>query len=480
MFCESCGTKNDKEAKFCESCGKKLNKNNVETKKEESNIRFNKMPKKKKIITSIVLLIIIIAVIVLCILLNNPLKKVADKLGDYYANYSENSKQELLEIGKILKNNKDDKKLLENIKKSTHKEVKKWTKNFNTEYKDLDELDKAYDKLNRALNDIYSYFKGLEYMLDYELYTELTSEASTLYKSKTNYIRAKEYELEKEESSAYYNYQKVDELDCYYKKANEYIEKYIAEEVTAFKENAEKIIKIDDNSKTKDILDCYIEQIKYIYENKTTNNIDLSTSKEYEKLYNNAINKIVEYTKKLITELEDKDDYNEIINIIETSIKYVKKDDNANKELTKLKEEFEAKLPDSLLSKYLVSSTWGSDDTKYTKVINDEEYDSNISFEFTGNTENRVYRLNEAYKKFKTKIVRGSDWDKAFNGYFVISGDGKELYKSETITKNSELKAEIEIDVTGVDDLKIEFVTKSNADGWDSFYIYLVEPYLYK
>ena len=48
------------------------------------------------------------------------------------------------------------------------------------------------------------------------------------------------------------------------------------------------------------------------------------------------------------------------------------------------------------------------------------------------------------------------------------------------ITKTNEINAEINLDITGVDDLKIEFVTTSEPDGWTSFYIYLVEPYLYK
>ena len=37
---------------------------------------------------------------------------------------------------------------------------------------------------------------------------------------------------------------------------------------------------------------------------------------------------------------------------------------------------------------------------------------------------------------------------------YILPGDDKELYKSKEITKSSELDAKIEIDVTGIDDLK--------------------------
>ena len=118
--------------------------------------------------------------------------------------------------------------------------------------------------------------------------------------------------------------------------------------------------------------------------------------------------------------------------------------------------------------------------SRYQEIQNEVYRCTRGNLHHDGETVSRVYRLNNEYKTLKAMIVRGPDWDSDFNGEIVIYGDDKELYRSGKITKTGELKSEINIDVTDVDDLKIEFVTESEPDGWANFYIYLVEPYLYK
>lgn len=484
MFCEKCGAKNKNGAKFCEKCGYKLETKEPEKKKnfaKENKIltKIKGMPKKSKIITGVVLLIIIIAIIVLCILLNNPIKKVEDGLANYYDNYTENNNKELVEIGKILKNNKDNESVLNNIEQTTHKTVEKWITNFNTEYKNIDALESAYKKIVGAIKGIYSYFNGLEYMIDYELYNEYKVELSDLYYSKYYYLKGQEYENDNNEYYAYYNYQKVIESDSYYKKAQEYISNYVKDEMDSYKKAVAEIITTDENSTNEEILNNYLEQLKYMNNNKVINNIDLSATEDYQTLYKNASNKVLEYAKKVIAELEEESNYNEIIKVIKNALTYLNSETDGYSELKTLEEQYENKLPDSLLDKYRVSYS-GASYSKYQKTIDGNEYDNYISYTFKGETESIVYRINGDYKTFKTTIVRGEDWDKSFTGYFVIYGDDKELYRSDAITKSSELDANISIDVTDVDDLKIEFVTTSKASGWDNFYIYLVEPYLYK
>ena len=144
MHCEKCGTKNEKDSKFCYKCGHKLETSNKVLSK------FKNIPKQKKIIMVLVLIVVIISLIVLGILLNNPVKKVEDSLEHYYNNYQENDIKELITIGKILKNNKNDEKTLNNIKEATSKYLNNWVKNFNTEYSNRENLDNAYDKLNET------------------------------------------------------------------------------------------------------------------------------------------------------------------------------------------------------------------------------------------------------------------------------------------------------------------------------------------
>ena len=168
------------------------------------------------------------------------------------------------------------------------------------------------------------------------------------------------------------------------------------------------------------------------------------------------------------------------MDMIDTSMEALEYNSDEYNELKELKDSYENKMPDSLVSKYLVSQSSGTNDSSYLITINDTEYDSYISFRFDGETLSRVYRLNNEYKTFRATIVRGPDWDADFKGEIVIYGDDKELYRSGEITKTNEIDLEINIDVTDVDDLKIEFVTESEPEGWSNFYIYLVEPYLYK
>ena len=277
MFCEKCGTKNKSGAKFCEKCGNKMpgKESKGSTKTENSNsliTKFKNLPKKAKIVMGVVGLIIIIAIIALTVLLNNPLKTVEDSLERFYTNYDKDKTKELVEIGKILKSNKSDKKLLGKIEDTTHKITEKWVKNFNKEYKDTDELKTAYQKVAGALKDIYDYYDGLEYMLDDELYTKYRNELSELYSSKGYYLEGKENEGSND-YQAYYYYQKVVESDCYYKKAQDFINNYVKEELSDFIKEAQEITdKLADNATDKEKLDAYVEQINYLRNNKYKNN----------------------------------------------------------------------------------------------------------------------------------------------------------------------------------------------------------------
>ena len=485
MFCEKCGTKNKSGAKFCEKCGNKMpgKESKGSTKTENSNsliTKFKNLPKKAKIVMGVVGLIIIIAIIALTVLLNNPLKTVEDSLERFYTNYDKDKTKELVEIGKILKSNKSDKKLLGKIEDTTHKITEKWVKNFNKEYKDTDELKTAYQKVAGALKDIYDYYDGLEYMLDDELYTKYRNELSELYSSKGYYLEGKENEGSND-YQAYYYYQKVVESDCYYKKAQDFINNYVKEELSDFIKEAQEITdKLADNATDKEKLDAYVEQINYLRNNKYKNNIDLSVTEDYKKLYSDTESKIVEITKKMVSEYEKDLKYPDAIEVIDNALKDITdSDSDTYKELNELKKTLNDKLPDNLTSKYQVSSK-NTSGYNYSRTVDNETYDTMIAFRFEGETDQITYRLNQEYKKLKATIVRGKNWDPDFEGKIVIYGDDKEIYKSDNITKTSELIADIDIDITGVDDLRIEFQTKSEPDGWASFYIYLVEPYLYK
>ena len=406
------------------------------------------------------------------------MKKVENYLASYYNNYTENyGNEELVKIGDILKANKDKKDTLESISSQINKTINNWVKNFNKSYKDEEELNKEYQKVSGILDEIENYFNGLEYVLTYEDYYNYYKEIHDLNTSKENYFKA----VEASDDYDKYNYYKeVIESDTYYEEAEKFLNDYLKDEISDLQTKVKELTNFNEDTKTEEKLNAYIEVIEYLEENQYKNKIDLSTNKEYLALYQDTTSKIVEYTESYAEELNTNLKTNDIMDMIDNSLDVLDYDSDEYNELEKLKDSYEEKLPDSLTSKYLVSSSSGTNDSSYRITINDQEYDSYVSFSFKGETVSRVYRLNNEYKTFKATIVRGPDWDSDFSGEIVIYGDDKELYRSKEITKTGELNSEISIDVTDIDDLKIEFVTESEPDGWANFYIYLVEPYLYK
>src|SRR5699024_7323911 len=162
-------------------------------------------------------------------LLSNPVKKVEDYLTSYYDNYTEDyGNDELVKIGDILRSHRDDEGALENISKQIENTIDNWVKNFNKSYKNEDELVEEYRKLSGVLEDIYSYFNGLEYVLTYEDYYNYREEIYDLYYSKSYYFSAVEASDEYEK---YYNYSRVIESDSYYNEAQEFINNYLTDEL---------------------------------------------------------------------------------------------------------------------------------------------------------------------------------------------------------------------------------------------------------
>ena len=486
MYCGKCGTKNETGAKFCEKCGNKLEeqeKSKPKNKKENKTIKninekIKGVPKKVKIGIGVGIIVIIIAIVALAILLNNPVKQVEDYLTSYYNNYTEDyGNDELIKIGNILRDNKDDKDTLENISNQISKTINNWVKNFNKSYGSKEELTEEFHKLYGILKEIYSYFNGLEYVLTYEDYYSYYEEIYDLYNSKESYFSAIE---SAEDSDKYYYFNRVIENDSYYEEAQEFVSNYLKDEIADLKSGIDELTNLGEDATNEQMLNAYIKVLEYLEDNRYQNSVDLSEAQDYQTLYNDAATKIVEYTKAYAEELETNLQTNDVMDMIDDSMSALEYDSDEYQELEKLKETYENKLPDNLTEKYVVSATSGTSHSSYHITINDQEYDSYISFSFEGETVSRVYRLNNEYKTFRATIVRGENWDADFTGEIVIYGDDKELYRSGKITKTNEINPEINIDVTDIDDLRIEFVTESEPEGWTNFYIYLVEPYLYK
>lgn len=480
MFCEKCGTKNAKNAKFCEKCGAAM----AGTTPNKPNIgeKIKNIPKKVKIGIVSLVAVVVVLVIVLGVLLNNPVKKVEDNLTKYYENYVEKSKdtEELEEIGKILKSKKGDEKALEEIKKQADKTIDNWVKNFNTSYKSISELDKAYSKLTGVLKKIVDYYNGLEYILSSEKYHEYETSLSILYQSKKNYLTALEYEADNYQR--YYYCQRVASSDSYYGEAQEIVNNFVKDSLESLKKKVNEKVTVKDDSTDEEKYKNYLEVIDYLDDNKYSNNLDLSTSEEYKNLYKDYYNKMLESLKKYAESLVANGSVKEAVSAVSKAMDVVPYNTDNYKELSELKKQYEDKLPVSLLTMYKVASKGGVYTTNYSSDVNGEYYDGYIRHRFDGEGSEITYRTNKEYKKFRGTIIIGKDWDKDFKVTVKIYGDDKELYKLENITKDSKIDGKIDLDVSNVDDIRIEFITTSGDDDyWSSYrYIYLVEPYLYK
>ena len=428
MFCEKCGAKNAKGAKFCEKCGNKLEVN----KSNEFLEKIKNLPKNTKLAMGAVLVFIIVAIVVLSILLNNPVKKVSDYLDDYYGRYEKTNGRELVNIKDILSNNRNDEETLLKIKKTSDAKIGSWVKNFNTNYKNRDDLDKAYQKIRNLLKTIYDYYKGLDYILSDSKYQEYLNDLSDLYSSKVNYLYGVKAE---DEYSKYAYFERVIKEDSFYGEAQKYIQDYVKEELDDYLDEFKKILEADEKVLNEDLLNDYIEQLKYLEDN------------------------------------------NEAYDLIDEVLEYIK-DEDKQKELEKQKEELEDKLPDNLVDKHVVSYD-NSYAAKYGVTIKDKNYQSYIQFSFNGEAATRVYRLNKDYKRLRATIVVGENWPGNFKGELIITSGDKELFKSGEITKESNFTAKIDIDITDIDDITLEFRTTDDGD-YNSYYLYIVEPYLYK
>ncbi len=478
MYCEKCGTKNEINDKYCCSCGQKLENNQTKPKEKSLNKlkeTISSMSKKNKIVMSSVLVITLISIIILSLLLNNPVKKVEDSLEKYYR--TNKSNKELIYIGKILKENKDKDKVLNSIKNTVQNITNNWIKNFNKEYKDTETLTSSYEEIKQKVKDIYDYFNGLEYMLDKELYNSYMDELKSLYYSKLAYFEGTKNETEKNDYYAYYYYQKVEKEDCYYKIAQKFVNDYLEDELKNLADEANKLITTNENSSNEEILKVYLDQLKYLNSHKSSNNVDLSETTKYQEMYNNALDKIIETSKKIIKEYEDNSKYKEAVDFINNTIKSIETivSEESYQPLLDLKNNLIDLLPKSLLE-IERDSYIGITSSTYSKTINGQEYKNNLNINFNEEKSVVVYNLNKKYNTFKSTIILEDI--ESNTGTLIISGDNKELYKI-TISSSTKIKTELIIDIKNIKEFKIEFVQdKQNSNNNSN--IYLVEPYLYK
>ena len=478
MFCEKCGAKNEKGANFCEKCGNKMvDTSPLKKINNENSIinKFKKLSKKTKIIIGVVTFVVLVALGILYFYFNTPTRVVERNLKQYFET---SEKSNLSKVRQVFKNNKNNESLVDELKETTKNVFNSWIDEFNKSYEDEDKLEKSYNKYKSLFTEIYEYFSDSDYMMSSSFYLDYLDKIYDLYDSKANFIRGSKYKSEGDDYNTYYYFKNVIESDCNYNDVKDFISEYLKDEIDKLKNNADdKIKNLKDDSSLDDIVSAYINRLKYLYNNSSSSRVDLSSSQDYKDLFKNTTDKIIESINKM-TDSEDVD-YGTVLKYLEESLKYVKKDSEEYKNIKDLYNKYEDKKPALLVSQKVVDYDYSTYGYNYSKTINNKEYTSYLSFLVNGKTLSRTYDLDKKYKTLKGKILTDGSWSKDFEGEIKIYGDDKEIYSSKTIKYDTK-DINIKVDVSEVKNLKIEFNTKSSESSFTSYYIYLVEPYLYK
>lgn len=463
-----------------------VKENKSEIKKEKNNKKLN-----KRTIIALSICVAIIVGIIIAIFVNqnsNPVDKIEKQLLKYYENYVSTEDETSYDQGTI---NKIDEQIskwsheyefVTMLKERTSLLLETWYTDFNIEYKNVEELEKLYERMDGTLSSLDNNLNGFNTMFDYSEYRNFSNYLDDMYDSKKAYFSAKEYEVKEDTYNAYLNYKKVMIDDVYYSQVQEWIKKYEKTQTEEFQKKVNSMVDIKEGMTKREILDSYIKQLDYIKDNSTINSIDISETNEYKKSLDESKKNVVIYSKEVALELSKEYNYDGAIEVIDNAKSNFRSDESEYTELKKLMDEYESKKPDKLASVRGGESSYYIGSSTTIKKINDVKYNGEIHFSFSGETEYMEFRLDKKYTKLKATIVRGPNWENYFDCVIVIYGDGKEIYRSSKIERNNEIDANLEVNVKDINDLRIEFVT---TDKWPTsytkfYYLYLAEPMLYK
>lgn len=450
--------------------------------------------------------------------------KVEDNLNQYFETDDEKYLDKIQDI--ILKYS-DDEEALNKIKEVSKKKIEKWIEDANAaEYKTEEEVEKAFSKIENKINKLQK-ANAIE-KEDKETYSD---KVTNLKESKTNYIDGlSEYES-KSYDKAYESFGKVVEEDKLYESAQEYIEKCIGDTISKVEKEYKDLVVIPDGATSSEIKSKYVEAYQYLIKQNSKTSIDLNDSAAYRKLITESMTKIIEESVNIITDNINNKEYTtaktnitEIVNyissisgnkeyeeLIKTSVGKITEltvsatdslvasysyDEaktllvDVKGELNKVKsastyiktiddkiKDIESKMPISLLS----LSTRSKDGSISLRGYSFEDADGNqyekgiTMYCYWKESYNCTYNLNGEYKRLKAKYgVCEANSSNDVSAYIKIYGDDKLLYTSEAIKWDS-LPKELDVNISGVKMLKIEFVSEDlDRD------VFIGNPELYK
>ncbi len=461
MYCTKCGTQIADNAKFCTSCGFKLTSQNQNNAPEENS--YNNQPPgqtpiqpKKKLSKNTLILgvlcVVVIGVLVLVIGSIAETKDMRTALKNNDAATIYNTYQ--LAIG--------DEKLIGKYEDLISKKIAEITADINSYNCSEAAKTQGSEALKEYLiNTFGDLFDGDYYTLEDSIYSGNEAEYIALEKlidSQSNYYDGIYHASNADDI---YDYEKaieyfsqVQEDDSNYDASIEKITECSDEYLNLTLENVEKYIEEDDVSSAIDLLNIAKEYF---------DSVGLDSSEIQSKIESTLITYAKKYADKAETAFQERD-INTAIGNIEIAIELQPE----NAEYKTKKDEYELYLPyelyneDNILEFEENGDFWGtlSLDNTYTANDGSEMPHSIIWYNNSDDASvsmSAIYNLQGKYDVVIGQIfLPEADKSTDFEGYFVVYGDGKEIYTSPVVTSGV-VPQDVSFEVSDIQTLEIAF-----------------------
>ncbi len=283
-----------------------------------------------------------------------------------------------------------------------------------------------------------------ETSLAIENYSSVKEEIGVSILSKTSFMAGQELEQLKNYVDAVSEYAKVVAKDSNYTEAQNAMDRCTAEAKKIVLDKAASLVSKGEFVEAIDALEEFDDKIP-------NDNEILAKMTVYQKTY---VSNVLEQAEKLFVNPES--DWAASLGVVNAALQHLPFDES-------LISERDYYFSFSPASVYDMNKLKGSahDEDTMTDIYGNTYEKCFVAY---GTSTDVSYYLNGNYNKFEATLFCYSDSNSYINAKLIIYGDEKILYQKLSIKDNATKPTNIEIDVTGVSELRIEFRKQDNGN----------------